>query len=268
MTTLEAVILGAVQGLTEFLPISSSGHLALGHSLMGFEEPDVFFDVVLHVGTLAAVLAYYRRDISDILKKAFSFGEDWNGLFSSKSYLGNQGRFYLLLLFFGTIPTGLIGFFGKEHFERAFGSVELVGVFLFLTAGLLLTTYYTRRTAVRGLSFFNAFVIGIAQGMAIMPGVSRSGATIAVAMGMKVEPASAARFSFLLSIPAILGALALKIGDIDPSDLDAVALSAGFLTSCIVGYAALCFLIRVIAGGRLHWFAAWCALVGVVALMQ
>ena len=171
----------------------------------------------------------------------------------------------MLLLIAGTLPTGLIGVLGKDTFESAFGSLQAVGVFFVITAGLLISTYFTRRKAKGDLHFGRALLIGIVQGLAILPGISRSGSTIAAAMALGVEPERAARYSFLLSIPAILGALVLKMRDVSLSELDVGIFTLGFFVSAIVGWLALWLLIALIRKGRLHWFAPWCAGMGILA---
>ncbi len=263
MNLLEAAVLGLVQGLTEFLPVSSSGHLAIGQALLGHRDENVFFDVVLHVGTLLAVLVYYRSDILGLLRRAFDPAA--GPLWKPASWTENEGRRMGLWLFAGTLPTGVVGVLLKERFEAAFSDLHLVGAALFVTAGLLISTRFTRAKAVGGLSFGKALWIGLAQSAAITPGISRSGSTISAAMLLGVRPEEAARFSFLLSVPAILGALVLKLRDVDPGGLSAGTLLIGFGVSALTGYAALWFLIRILGRGGLHAFAPWCVLAGGLA---
>ena len=266
MTACEAAILGVLQGLTEFLPVSSSGHLTIGQALLGFREPDVFFDVVLHIGTLLAVLIYFKDDITTILKDAASPRLPGTNWFSPVNWGKGSGRGMLLLLVLGSVPTALIGFFGKDLFEAAFGSLRVVGAMLLVTALFLSATYFARERAKGDLGPLRALLVGAVQGLAILPGISRSGATISVAMIAGVRPDRAVRFSFLLSIPAILGALFLKLGDVEPAALELSELSLGFITSFTVGYASLWMLIGIVKRGGLHYFAAWCVPVGLVAL--
>ncbi len=266
MTWLHAAILGAVQGLTEFLPISSSGHLTLMQSVLGIEEPDVFFDVILHVGTLFAVLFYYRRDLQAMLADVVAPRVPGTRWVNPENWRLNRGRWWVILIGLATVPTGVIGFLGKDFFESLFTSVAAVGAFLWVTALILAGTWFTRRNARGDWAGWKAILVGIAQGFAILPGISRSGTTIALSLALKVRPEEAARFSFLLSIPAILGALALKLGDVSIDQLAWLPFLVGFAVSALVGYAALWLVIRLVERGRLHWFAPYCAVMGLIAL--
>jgi undecaprenyl-diphosphatase len=256
--SLQAAFLGVVQGLTEFLPVSSSGHLVLAQNLLGLKEPELLFDVAVHVGTLLAVLVVFRADIYAMLR----------GLWARDSE-ARQGRRLLLLVVAGSVPTALIGLIFKDTFEALFASTLAVGLALLVT-GLLLTATRFAPRAMRGLEqtgWGRAVIIGLAQGLAITPGISRSGATISAGLLLGLERELTARFSFVLSIPAILGALALQIKDLGPAaGTPATPLLVGAVVAAITGYAALKVLIKLVKGGRLHWFAYYCWALGLTAL--
>lgn len=265
MTVTQAIILGIVQGLTEFLPVSSSGHLAIGQKLFGFEEHDVFFDIILHVGTLLAVVYYYRHDLLRMVDGFFTVRIPGARTWSPDNVFAHPGRWMFFLIMLGTLVTGVIGLTGKKHFESAFTSMSLVSAMFLVTAAFVASTWFSFKRATGHLAVGKVLLIGIAQGLAILPGVSRSGATIAVAMGLKVAPEEAARFSFLLSIPAILGALLMKADEVVLNDLHFGSLFAGFITSALVGFFALWLLVRLVKGRRLHWFAIWCLVASFVS---
>ncbi|MCB2187418.1 MAG: undecaprenyl-diphosphate phosphatase [Deltaproteobacteria bacterium] len=258
MNLSQALFLGLVQGLTEFLPVSSSGHLVLLQNLMGLQEPEMLFDVAVHAGTLAAVLLFFRRDIGDMIL----------GLISSRPE-GQRGRRLIWLVLAGSVPTAVIGLLFRHQFEALFSNILAVGCALLLTGFLLFFTARVKppRRNLERTGPGRAALIGLAQGLAITPGISRSGATISTAIFLGVERPLAAHFSFLLSIPAILGALALQLKDLPPDGGPGWAvLVAGALTAAVSGYLALALLIRVVTQGRLFWFAPYCWLAGLLAI--
>jgi len=256
----QAAILGVVQGLTEFLPISSSGHLVLGQRLLGFTEPALMFDIAVHVGSLVAVVAVFWRDLWRILRGLFIWGEDADA---------RQGRRLLMLVIAGSIPTALLGLFLKDIFESMFTSLLTVGLALLVTGWLLMATAMVRRGK-RGLSKMGvgrALIVGLAQGMAITPGISRSGATISIALLLGIDRRLAAHYSFVLSIPAILGALLLQLHDMGaPTASQTAPMIVGLVAAALSGYVALRILLRVVQAGHLHWFAPYCFAVGLAAL--
>jgi len=260
MTFLQAIGLGTIQGLTEFLPISSSGHLTLGKILLGLKEPDVFFDVIVHLGTLLAVLVYYKEDLQKMIRAFFEKPQSAQSLFSINHWKNNQSRFLALLVIIGTIPTAIIGVLFKPYFEAAFGSIFFVAIMFLLTTLMLFSTKFTFKNATKDPDLKKSFLIGIAQGCAILPGISRSGTTIAIAMALKISAEKAARFSFLLAIPAILGAVVMKAGDVNLANQDWGILFVALIVSAIVGYLALYILIKMIKKGQLYWFGIWCVL--------
>ena len=266
---LEALVLGIVQGATEYLPVSSSGHLVIAQHLFGLEEPALFFDIVLHLGTLVAVVWYYRKDILELVLETFAAlrnlasGHSWKE--TLQSYPGFR---FALLIVVGTIPTAVIGLAFEDTFERLFGSVRLVGLMLILTGTVLLLTRLARNGGrdAAGMTWIDALLIGVVQGLAITPGISRSGITIATALLLGIERETAARFSFLLSIPSILGALMLRFGGANDG-VGTTALVVGFSAAALTGYFCLALLVRLVKRGRLSWFAPYCFTLGLLALI-
>ncbi len=270
MNSIEAIILGVIQGLTEFLPVSSSGHLVLCQNLFGLEEPELLFDICLHVGTLVAVLIVFYRDIIDILAALVRIP---TGIKNSGGLLKlcetDPAIRMALLVVIGSIPTAIIGLLFKEVVDHIFGSTAIVGCMLIVTGTLL---WLTRRfqgegRPIRQTTLKDALIIGVVQGLAILPGISRSGSTISMAMFLGVDRKLAGRYSFLLSIPAIVGALILGLGEPElATTIPLVTIVAGSIVSALVGWLALVILLRVVDRGQLHRFAPYCWLVGVITL--
>lgn len=267
MHGLTAVLLAVIQGLTEFIPISSSGHLAVTQFFLKFEEPPVAFDVVLHLGTLFAVLVYYRRDLGSMLRvwqqPIQVFRPDWKS--------DNPGKLMILLLI-SCVPTALIGFFLKEPVENAFGSLNAVGWGFLLGGGIMFLTALKKSGAktVAEMKFTDALIIGVFQGIALFPGVSRSGTTISAALFLGIAPVQAGRFSFLLSVPAILGAIVLQARTVQvqigtPEDLALYAVSG--VIAGIVGYFSIRPLLRVLQALKFHYFAMYCWVAGLFLLV-
>jgi len=250
MSHVEAVISGIVQGITEFLPISSSGHLVILHHYFGFKEPQLLFDLFLHIGTLFAVVVYFWRDIIK--------------LFTTQRKL-------LLLIVIGTIPTVLIGYYFKDTLESFFTDIKLVGIMLIATALFLFTADWAGRrkyvsTQMSGLTWLKSLVIGIVQGIAIIPGISRSGSTISSAVLLKVDKAQAIRFSFLLSIPAIIGALVLKLASAAGGPSITTNMLIGAFFAFIFGLGAIYLLIKCVVNSNLKFFGFYCLVAGGVIL--
>jgi len=278
LTDIQALILGIVQGATEFLPISSSGHLVLVPWLLdwhGMGESNLAFDVLVHLGTLAAVFGYFWRDFKRMI------GAAWSGV-QTRDPMGTPDSRLTWFILGGSIPAGLAGLALEDWFEGLFGNPAAVAVLLFGTAGLLCLAERVRahggasRAHDRRLNTLNrmkwadALWIGVAQAMAILPGSSRSGATIAAGLLRGFDRASAARFSFLLGTPAIIGAAALQLLDL----LQAGALESqmkvlliGFASAAVVGYLAIHALLLYVRQRSLNIFAAYCALFGAVSLI-
>ena len=269
MSALQAIILGIVQGLTEFLPVSSSGHLVLGQHLFGLKEPDLLFDVIVHVGTLAAVLVVFRRDIWELTTEAFRLPKLLASGGLMKEAWRERPRFKLLvLIILGSIPTGLMGVFFKDFFEALFASTLAVGCALLFTGTILFLTGRIPDSN-RQIGDFRpgtALIVGLAQGLAITPGISRSGLTISTGMFCGLNKELSARYSFLLSIPAILGALVLQLKDASPDSFHPANLGLGFCAALVAGLAALTFLLHIVRRGGLHYFAYYCWLIGLVTI--
>jgi undecaprenyl-diphosphatase len=233
----QALLLGVIQGLTEFLPVSSSGHLVLGQRMLGLTEPHLLFDVAVHVGTLLAVVAVFSDDLRLMVASVLP-GRDRDG----------RGRRLVILVAVGMVPAAIAGLLFRDAFEALYASTLTVGVALLVTGSLLMLTsmipHGTRNLEGRGL--LTAFLVGVAQAIAIVPGVSRSGATISVGLALGLGRGSAARLSFLLSIPAILGALVLQLADVGELAVhEAAPLLIGGASAAITGYVALRLLLRV-----------------------
>jgi undecaprenyl-diphosphatase len=270
MNTLQALCLGVLQGITEFLPISSSGHLALAQYLFGFREPQLFFDVAVHFGTLMAVLLVFRSDLLQILKDCYSFLS--RSQTSSLHHTGSgssTGVKTASMILVGSVPTALIGLLLRDVIERLFTSPAIVGLFLWTTGLFLICSRWPRfnRQHLETPNVLDALVIGLVQGAAISPGLSRSGVTITTGLLLGLSPELAFRFSFLLSIPAILGALALEVYHLGGSHLDWQALAVGCFSAFLVGWVALRLLQSVVVKGKLFYFAPYCFAAGIFAFV-
>lgn len=272
MNLLQAILLGTIQGLTEFLPVSSSGHLVLFQSLFGLQEPEVFFDICLHAGTLIAVFAVFFREILSILKtlaRLPALGREAGGM---KSLFGTNTDVRIsVLIVAGTIPTGLLGVLFHGIADRIFSNLPLVGIMLLVTGTLLWITrgLKTSGRLVSGMGMKDAVLLGIVQGLAIVPGISRSGSTISAALLMGIDREVAGRYSFLLSIPAIVGAIVLGFESdlLEKSSAPAAALIGGTLAAALVGYLALVYLLKIIKHGKFYLFSPYCWVVGILALI-
>jgi undecaprenyl-diphosphatase len=263
MNIIEAIVLGVVQGLTEFIPVSSSGHLVLVPWLLGWEEPTLLFDTMVHWGTLVAALVYFWRDwlqlITAWLRGLFRW--DWSD---------PQARMMWLLIL-GTVPAVVIGYLFESFFESLFGEPVWVSIFLLVTAGVLaLAEWVGRRTREADtMRWRDAVAIGAAQAVAIAPGISRSGMTISAGMFRGLKRADAARFSFLLGTPIIFGAGLLQLSDLSNSAAgdQFLPLALGFLFAAICGYLAIRFLLRYLVSHSLYIFSVYCVWVGVSCLV-
>ncbi|MBN2062788.1 MAG: undecaprenyl-diphosphate phosphatase [Deltaproteobacteria bacterium] len=269
MDIVSSIFLGIIQGLTEFLPISSSGHLVLFQNLLGFKEPALFLDASLHLGTLIAVCLYFRNDLKKIMGRMQSFTTEVIRNQKSPGTIADDPDLSLALwILAGTIPTGFIGIFFKSRLESMFDSVPLVGAMLLVTGLILATTWFlsdgycNRKNA----GLITALAVGFAQGLAIIPGISRSGATIVCGMLLGMDREAAARFSFLLSIPAIIGAVILQINSESLRMIGILPLLAGFISSVAVGLAALKILMGLIRKGNISYFAPYCWAAGLLII--
>lgn len=268
---LKSIILGLIQGLTEFLPISSSGHLVIFKSFLGMDTQGVIWEIALHFSTLLAIFGVFFKDIFIILKgvclsckKLFS-GESIINIFKTDPHT----RIFLLIII-GTIPTVIIAFSFKNTFESLFNKPSIAGYMLIVTATVLWFTKYYLRTSSnkKNLGIFDALIIGAVQGLAITPGISRSGTTIATATFRRADRETAARFSFLLAIPVILGAMAMMAKDtITLKNEEISFLIIGSIVSAISGYISLRILIRLVNNGKLHLFSYYCWPVGLFVIL-
>jgi len=256
VSLIQAAILGLLQGITEFLPVSSSGHLVLGQALLGVDPPGVTFEVVVHVATLCAVLWVYRVRVREL----------FHGMFT-----GDRGAWsYVGLILLASIPAGLVGLLGRSLFERAFASPMLAAAMLLITGTLVWTIRATASGANRERpSASDSIWIGCAQAAAILPGISRSGATVAIGTWLGVDVVRVAEFSFLMSIPAILGAALLHISELGTGQgLGFGALAVGFTCAAVSGIVAIRFFVKTLRDGTFHRFAYYCWAVGAVYLVS
>lgn len=258
MDLTDAIILGIIQGLTEFLPVSSSGHLELGKVLLGdtsIPEESLLFTVVLHFATALSTLVVYRRDVWEILRGLVAFKD-------------NEAFRFSLKIVISMIPAALVGLFFEDELEKLFsGNILLVGSMLLVTA-LLLFLADRAKTTHKNVSYPNSLVIGVAQAIAMLPGISRSGATIATSVLLGVDKQKAARFSFLMVVPLILGKIAKDIlgGELNFQADNFGVLSAGFTAAFIAGLLACTWMIRLVRNSRLTFFAVYCLIVGCIAI--
>ncbi len=255
MNVLQAVLLGLVQGMTEFLPISSSGHLVLASHLLGIESDNISFEVAVHLGTLLAVLAYFRRDLAMVVHDFFR---------------GGGGRRVGWMLILATVPTAIIGFSFRDAFEALFQAPQYACGGLLVTSAILFAAERVRAGArpLTGVRWIDALVVGTMQGLAIIPGISRSGSTIAAGIFAGLDRDPAARFSFLLAIPAILGAGVLHLGEFGSiNGAEALPFILGVLASMFSGYAAIGVLMAVLRRGKLYMFSAYTATIGIIGLL-
>lgn len=267
MTILQAVVLGVIQGVTEFLPVSSSGHLVLFSQLFGIHEQSILFEVTVHVGTLLAVLAVFQNEFKMLVNAAVRLVSRPK---QAKAMLhSDPGVRLLLCLVVGTVPAVLAALVLKDQVERLFSSSLTVGVMLMVTGGILYAAEKRQAEGRSQVSLLDALIIGVGQAVAILPGLSRSGTTIAVGLFRGLERDSAARFSFLLSIPAILGALVLSLLDLFSGVVvpSLGPLVVGLVSAAITGYLAIRFFLSLVRRGRLVWFSYYTWLVGAVIIV-
>jgi undecaprenyl-diphosphatase len=258
MDILEAIILGIVQGLTEFLPVSSSGHLELAKAILGdtsVPEESLTFTVVLHFATALSTLVIFRKEVAEILKGLFQF--KWN----------DQTKFSLKIII-SMIPAVVVGLLFEEQLEAFFGGkILLVGVMLLVTAILLLLADKAKNTN-KEVSFTNSVIIGISQAIAMLPGISRSGATISTSVLLGIDRTKAARFSFLMVVPLIFGKIGKDVlsGDLNFQSSEMLPISAGFIAAFLAGILACKWMIALVKKSKLSYFSLYCAIVGFIAI--
>lgn len=259
MTWIEALILGIIQGLTEFLPVSSSGHLEIGKALLNVEvKEDLSFTVLVHFATVLSTITVFFGEIKNLSRGLFAFR--WN-----------TETKYISKILLSMIPVLIVGILFKEEVESLFsGNLTLVGVALLITAGLLISTQLVK-TGNKKIPYLDALIIGLAQAMAVIPGISRSGATISAGLLMKNERSEVARFSFLMVLIPIIGAALIDILSMSSSPgenaIAAGPLVVGFVAAYISGFLACTWMIRLVKKGNLYWFALYCGTVGLISII-
>jgi undecaprenyl-diphosphatase len=258
MDILEAIVLGVIQGLTEFLPVSSSGHLELAKAILGdtsVPEESLTFTVVLHFATALSTLVIFRKEVVEIFKGLFQF--KWN----------NEFKFSLKIII-SMIPAVIVGLLFEKQLESFFGGkILLVGCMLLLTALLLLLADKAKNTK-KEVSFWNAVLIGVSQAIAMLPGISRSGATISTSVLLGVDRTRAAKFSFLMVVPLIFGKIGKDVlsGDLNLQSSDMIPITAGFIAAFLAGLLACQWMISLVKKSKLSYFSMYCAIVGSIAI--
>jgi undecaprenyl-diphosphatase len=258
LETLDAIILGIIQGLTEFLPVSSSGHLELGKAILGdnsVPEESLLFTVVLHFATALSTIVIFRKDILEILAGLFQF--KWN----------EETQFSLKIII-SMLPAVFIGLFFEEQLESFFGgNVRFVGFMLIITAVLLYFADKAKDTD-KKVTFKNALIVGVSQAIAMLPGISRSGATISTSVLLGVDKTKAARFSFLMVVPLIFGKIAKDLvgGELTFNSDHNVAMGAGFVAAFLAGLVACTWMIQLVKKSKLSYFSIYCLIVGIIAI--
>uniref|UniRef100_UPI003217AE1D undecaprenyl-diphosphate phosphatase n=1 Tax=uncultured Draconibacterium sp. TaxID=1573823 RepID=UPI003217AE1D len=256
MNSLQALLLGIIQGLTEFLPVSSSGHIEIGHAILNLNGGnDLLFVLTVHVATVLSTIVVFRKDIVELVSDLLKFQK-------------NDSTIYIAKLLFSSFPIVIVGLFFKEEIEAFFtGNLFFVGCMLLFTACLLALTHFIKKTDGK-ITFLKALIIGMAQTIAVLPGISRSGATIATGLLLKVKKDDVARFSFLMVLIPILGAAFMDIisGELSTSKVDTIPLLVGFLGAFFSGLLACSLMIKVVKRGKLIYFAIYCSLIGLIAI--
>ncbi len=290
MSLLESIILGFIQGVTEFLPVSSSGHLAIFKNFFGLQEAGITFDILLHVGTLVAVFICFWKDIWELIVNGVGiivdicknigvfFVNKLNGKkpgFTLKPYnkiISTPYRRYVMLIIIATIPTGIMGVLFKDLIEQVSMSLIVPGICLLMTSVILLIADNTKdgRENEENVSFGKAGFVGVCQGFATLPGISRSGTTITACLLAGMDRAFAVKFSFIVSIPAILGAAVLDVPDMFKETLSSgeiVNSVVGTVVAAVVGYVCIKTMLKVVRKKKFKGFAAYCAIMGLVAVI-
>ncbi len=275
MNWFQALLMGIFQGLTEYLPVSSSGHLALAAELLGVEDPDkiLTFTIAVHVATVLSTLVILWKEVVWIFRGLFKTGKDIvPSPYGIRSL--NQEQNYTLAILVSMIPVAIVGFFFKDSVEAAFNSLLVVGICLLITAALLSFSYFSKPRSKEHISLLDAFVIGIAQACAVLPGLSRSGSTIGTGLILGDKKEQLAQFSFLMVIPPILGQALLDVKDIVEdgvekamSGISTGSLLLGFLAAFFTGCLACRWMINIVKRGKLIYFAIYCAVVGLATII-
>ncbi len=256
MDTIQAIVLGIVQGLTEFLPVSSSGHLQIAKAVLDVNiEENLTFDLALHLATVLSTILVLWREVWKILR----------GIFSRRF---NNEQAYAVKIIISMIPVGIVGLLFKDYIDAMFSSLLVVGLMLLLTAALLTFAYYAKPRQKEDISYRDAFIIGLSQAVATLPGLSRSGTTIATGLLLGNRKESVAQFSFLMVLPPILGNAVLDIAKGEfGGGVETLPLVAGFIAAFVTGALACRFMIEIVKRGKLVWFALYCAVVGAATVI-
>lgn len=265
MDVSSALLLGALQGITEFLPISSSGHLVIAQNFLGFKEPEVFFDVCLHIGTLISVLLVFASEAVDLVIGALRIP---SVIFGKRRELQAEEKLFLLVAV-GTLPTVLVALSLRHFLEDLFASVTAVSINLLITGTMLWATRYIRQRnpkRVRRTHWQDAILVGLAQAIALSPGISRSGATISAGLFVGLEREWAGKFSFLLFMPAVVGALILEFSNLRIAEGDLFPTLLGTAAAAVVGYVALRAFLSLVRNGNFYVFAPYCWALGLAGL--
>ncbi len=255
---LSLILLAVLQGIAEFLPISSSGHLVIGKSLLGMVESGATVEIFLHFGTLLAIIVFYRKKIMDIIRSLFY------------RRFSDENTKLALLIAWASIPAGIIGVIWGDALESMFSNPKLAAAMLIITAAILLSTLLIHRRSAQNfrLNLFTTMLIGIAQAFAILPGISRSGSTIVMALWLGAAPEEAAEFSFILAIPALTGAAAIKAKEMISANISpSPSLLLATIVAAVIGYAALSLLIPILKKGKLWIFGIYCAIMGILGVI-
>lgn len=282
MTFFEAIFMGIVQGLTEFLPVSSSGHLAISRHILGLQLDNILFEVLLHIGTLIAIVAVYYKDVIDlivggigIIRRFFQYiiikvsGRNKK----APKIIDDHHKKFAMLIIVATIPTAIIGLILEKKIIAAFDLLIVPGICLIITGFLLYSTNKLQSGIKKEgkTSYIDAILIGVFQGFAGLPGISRSGSTIVAGLLRGLNKEFAVKFSFLMSLPAVLGAMVLQLKDIPLKTIPTVITAPymiGMAVSAFVGYICIKFLIRIIKQNKLHYFAYYCFAVGTLIIIM
>jgi len=261
---LKAIVLGGIQGLTEFLPVSSSGHLVIGSKILGFQDQGVIFDVFLHLGTLLSIIIVFRSEIGAMIAAPFRI------LTGNQTESDKQFFLWDVYVVVATLPAVVVGLFFKDQVEMLFGSTVVAYLMLIVTGVIMIVARYLPEKE-QPITWWRSLLVGCAQACAILPGLSRSGSTIFVGMALGIPRQVIARFSFIMSIPAILGAAVLQFGDFleNPPAADSIGnILAGTCMSAVAGYLAIKLLLDIIEKNRLQWFGYYCLVVSTIGLLH
>ncbi|QUH31836.1 undecaprenyl-diphosphate phosphatase [Vallitalea guaymasensis] len=286
MSFFEAILMGIVQGVTEFLPISSSGHLAISRHILGLQLDNILFEVLLHIGTLVAIIAVYYKDVIDLIVSGLGLiGRLFKYIIISignliyknnkkvPQIIDNDKKKFVMLIIVASIPTAIIGLILEEKIIESFDILLVPGICLIITGFLLYSTIKLKSgTKKEGkTSYKDAIIIGTFQGFAGLPGISRSGSTIVASLLRGLNKEFAVKFSFLMSLPAVIGAMILQIKDLEWDTLSTIITApyvVGMAVSAFVGYICIKFLIKLIKQNKLHYFAYYCFVIGIIIIIS